>query len=213
MDPAHSVLQPGLRDRLIESLDHVGIPVRARQAYVSSLTSRAAQTVSRWLDADRPGLPDLESCARLCEGLGRSSDWLLGLSSQASGVAPGSSLSSAEIEWAWDVLREMRGESPNCDVMRMRGDEMSPTIRDGDLMFVDRSSDRVQGNGIYALELGERMVVRRVEAGLGSGLVLKCEQAGYRTQALKDAAAIRRVGLRVVGKVQGAVGVTRFWRD
>lgn len=207
------VLQPDFRDRLIESLERVGVPAKARQAYVSSLTSRASQTVSRWFDADRPGLPDLESCARLCEGLGRSSDWLLGLSSNPSTDRPSGLVSATEVDWAWDVLREMRGESSTCDVMRMRGDEMSPTIRDGDLLFVVRGSDRILGNGIYALELGGRTVVRRVEAGLGSGLVLKCDQAGYRSRALKDAAAIKRAGLRVMGKVQGAIGLTRFWHQ
>ena len=66
-------LTPGFRDRLIESLNEVGVPARGRMAYVASLTDRAVQTVSRWLDPREPGLPDLESCARLCDGLGRNS--------------------------------------------------------------------------------------------------------------------------------------------
>jgi hypothetical protein len=212
--PPSRSLQPDFGNRLIESLDQVGIPAKARQAYVASLTLRAAQTVSRWLDPKRPGLPDLESCVRLCEGLGRSSDWLLGLSQHAlANVLPGVEVSATEVSWALEVFQAMRGETSGCDVMRMHGDEMAPSIRDGDLMFVERSAGRILGNGIYALELDGRTVVRRVEAALGSGLIFKCEQAGYRDQVLKDAAAARRLGLRVIGKVQGAVCVTRFWHQ
>jgi len=207
-------LQPDFRNRLIESLDQAGIPAKARQAYVASLTSRAPQTVSRWFDPNRPGLPDLESCVRLCEGLGRSADWLLGLSQHALARAlPGVNISAAEVGWALEVFQEMRDDTSECDVMRMRGDEMASTIRDGDLMFVDRTARRILGNGIYALEVDGRTVVRRVEAGLGSRLVFKCEQAGYRDQVLKDDAAARRLGLQVVGKVRGAVRVTRFWHQ
>ena len=84
-------LTPGFRDRLIESLNEVGVPARGRMAYVASLTGRAVQTVSRWLDPREPGLPDLESCARLCDGLGRTSDWMLGLAEEprrAGAVSP-----------------------------------------------------------------------------------------------------------------------------
>ena len=35
----------------------------------------------------------------------------------------------------------------------------------------------------------------------------------YPERVVKDAAAARRMGLRVIGKVRGAIGVTRFWQD
>jgi phage repressor protein C with HTH and peptisase S24 domain len=97
--------------------------------------------------------------------------------------------------------------------MRMAGDEMVPLICDGDLLFVDRAADRFAGNGIYALEVDKRLMVRRVESRLGAGLVVKCENEGYQESVVKDAAAAKRAGLRVIGKVRGAVGVARFWND
>jgi hypothetical protein len=51
-----------------------------------------------------------------------------------------------------------------------------------------------------------------VEAGLGGELTLKCEQPGYREHVMEDEAAAARMGLRVLGKVFGVVGVTRFRR-
>lgn len=95
----------------------------------------------------------------------------------------------------------------------MAGDEMAPQIQDGDLMFVDRAAHQLVGNGIYALELGGRFMVRRVESRLGVGLVLKCEKPGYADCVVKDAVAAKRMGLRFIGKVRGTVGVARFWRQ
>lgn len=208
------VLTPVFRARLIESLDQVGVPARGRMAYVASLTCRAVQTVSRWLDPDRPGLPDIESCARLCDGLGRSSDWMLGLSEAPHGLDTANrSLSAAEAGWISDAFGALRSACRACETWRMAGDEMAPQIQDGDLMFVDRAADRLVGNGIYALELGGRFMVRRVESRVGAGLVLKCEKSGYVDCVVKDDAAARRLGLRVIGKVRGAVGVARFWRQ
>lgn len=203
-------LLPAFRDRLVDALDRVGVPQAARQAYVASLTSRAPQTVSRWLDPERPGLPDLESFMRLCMGLRCSSDALLDLRLETSAAGlPADSID--EVTWAQEVFQSMKCECPECDVVRMRGDEMAPTIRDGDALFVDRGPRQVLGNGIYALELAGRTVVRRVEAGFGSTLTLKCEQPGYREHVFEDEIAAARMGLRIVGKVFGVVGVTRFW--
>ena len=204
-------LQPGFRDRLIDTLDRAGVPLAARRAYVASLTSCAPQSVSRWLHPDRPGLPDLESFTRLCVGLRCSSDSLLDLRLDAAGT-DSSATGVDEVAWAREILRSMRCEAPACDVIRMRGDEMAPTIRDGDAVFVDRARPRILGSGIYALALAGRTLVRRVEAGLGTGFTLRCEQPGYREHALDDEAAAARLGLRVLGQVFGVVGVTRLRR-
>ena len=206
-------LTPGFRDRLIESLNEVGVPARGRMAYVASLTDRAVQTVSRWLDPREPGLPDLESCARLCEGLGRSSDWMLGFADETwQADAAQSAAWPAEVAWAREAFDALRQGSGAGEIMRMTGDEMAPLICDGDLMFVDGSANRFAGNGIYALELDGRWMVRRVDSRLGTGLVFKCDNERYPERVVKDAAAARRLGLRVIGKVRAAIGVTHFWQ-
>jgi hypothetical protein len=206
------ILATAFRDRLIESLDQVGVPVRGRMSYVASLTVRAVQTVGRWLDPVKPGLPDLESCARLCDGLGRSSDWMLGLSETVNGVDTAHTrLSAAEAGWASEVFAALRSACRTCQTLRMAGDEMGPQINDGDLMFVDLAANQLIGNGIYALELGGRFMVRRVESRMDAGLVFKCDRPGYEDCMVQDDAAAKRMGLRVIGKVRGAVGASRFW--
>lgn len=207
-------LIPGFRDRLIASLDQVGVVPRGRVTYVAALTSRAAQTVSRWFDPKRPGLPDLASCVRLSQGLGRSSDWMLGVPARpAQWAARDSAVSPAEAAWVREVFAALRGDSADCDVQRMSGDDMAPKICDGDLLFIDHGADALAGNGIYALEFDGRRMVRRVETRPGVGLVIRCENPGYAECIVKDSAAAKRAGLRVVGKVRGAVGVVRFWND
>ncbi|MDP1691856.1 MAG: S24 family peptidase [Burkholderiaceae bacterium] len=159
-------------------------------------------------------MPDIESCARLCDGLGRSSDWMLGLSETPSGCDKASAtLSAAEVGWVSEAFGALRSVCHVCETLRMAGDEMAPQIQDGDLMFVDLAADQLVGNGIYALELEGRFMVRRVESRLGTGLVFKCEKPEYADCVVKDAAAAKRMGLRVIGKVRGAVGVARFWRQ
>jgi hypothetical protein len=206
-------LQTAFRVRLIEALDRAGVPATARQAYVASLTSRAPQTVSRWLDQDRPGLPDLESFVRLCAGLRCSSDGLLDLRLDANAQGSDSSSSVAdESTWAREIFQSMICECADCEAVRMRGDDMAPLIHDGDVMFVDRGPRRILGSGIYVLEIAGRTVVRRVEAGLGTELTLRCEQPGYREHVIADVAAAARMGLRVLGKVFAVMAVTRFRR-
>jgi Peptidase S24-like len=215
--PEHLLgLTPGFRDRLIHRLDQSGVPSNARMAYVAALTDRAAQTVSRWFDPQRPGLPDMESCARLCQGLPCSADWILGLPSPPAKNAPRRAVAQAgdfelSTRWMVEVIEQLCGAFGACEPMRMKGDEMTPKIRDGDMMFVDTTTNSLDGNGIYALECDGRVMVRKVESRIGKGLVFKCENPQYEERVVKDAAAARRLGLRVIGKVTGAIGAVRFW--
>src|SRR5437867_12060429 len=62
-------LVPGFRDRLLMELDAAGVPARRRIAELCRITGRASPTVRRWVDPEQPGLPDLESFARLCQSL------------------------------------------------------------------------------------------------------------------------------------------------
>lgn len=207
-------LNTALRDRLVSRLDRAGIPAHARTAYLAALTERAVQTVSRWLDLEQPGLPDLASCARLCRHLPCSADWMLGLPPQQTLRGRERTTTAASgrdaIHPALDVLNEMTKAFVDCEPMRMSGDEMAPRIRDGDLVFIDRTAVSLSGNGIYAVELDGRTMIRMVESRIGAGLVFRCENAAYEDCVVKDAAVARRMGLRVLGRVIGAIGAQRF---
>lgn len=200
------------RQRLIARLDQADVPAQKRMVYVAELTGRAVQTVSRWFDSGRPGLPDLESYARLCEGLHCNADWMLGLSATPGlATARQANGENADAGWMVELLDELRGDFHDCEPMRMSGDEMAPRIRDGDHMFVSHDLGEVSGNGIYVIEWKDRLVVRHVENRIGYGVVLTCENPAYAECVVKDAVAARRMGLRVVGKVNGIIRAVHFW--
>ena len=208
-------LSPGFRNRLVGRLDASGVPQNARTAYVAALTERAPQTVSRWLAAQGAGLPDLESCARLCQGLRCSADWMLGMDRlgvqrRNRGAVVATEETDANSVSAMDILDAMVLAFHDCEPMRMIGDEMSPKVRDGDVLFVDRSVTSLSGNGVYALEQDGRVMIREVENRIGTGLVFRCENPVYKESVVKNAAAARRLGLRVLGRVNGAIRAVRF---
>lgn len=200
------------RQRLIARLDQAEVPPHKRMLYVAALTGRAVQTVSRWFDARGPGLPDLESYARLCEGLHCNADWMLGLS-MTPGLATAQQADGGNVDAGWmvELLDELRGDFHNCELIRMSGDEMAPKIRDNDHMFVSHDLGEVSGNGIYVIEWKDCLVVRHVENRIGYGAVLTCENPAYAECVVKNAAAARRMGLRVVGKVAGIIRTVHFW--
>ncbi len=207
-----SLSKSDFRAHLIARLDQAEVPIHKRMVYVAGLTGRAVQTVSRWFDIGRPGLPDLESYARLCEGLRCNADWMLGLSATAGlRSEPQVAGENADQGGMEEFLAELGSEFHRCESMRMSGDEMEPRIRDGDHMFVSRDVGELAGNGIYVIEWKGRLVVRHVENRIGQGVVLSCENAAYAECLVKNATTARRMGLRVVGKVTGIIRTVHFW--
>lgn len=203
-------LQPAVRDRLILRLDRLGLPARGRLSYVAALTGRAVQSVSRWFDPQRPGLPDVASLARLCDGLGCSADWVLGLTSAGAESPELMNASASERQWAGELLARLRRALGACEPMQMIGDEMAPSIHDGDMLFFDRSHDRLSANGLYVIKIDGRIIVRRVENRIGTGIVFKCDNPAYEDYAVCDVETARNLGLCVLGKIYAAVGVSMF---
>lgn len=209
--PSELTLSPGLRDRLLERLVAMGLPSEKRVSFVAEVTGRASQTVRRWFASRDPGLPDLHSFARLCVNLGCSADDMLGLGACA--VAPGGAqgtdlMQVAECVQGMAVTLRRKGRLG--EPMRVCGDEMQPRLYEGDMVFVDRTANCLAGNGLYALECKGRVVIRRVEQQMGQGWVVKCDNRSYGDTPVETAAVWRRLGLRVIGKVQGAIALRPF---
>jgi phage repressor protein C with HTH and peptisase S24 domain len=78
-----------------------------------------------------------------------------------------------------DWLRRL-GISPRfARAMFSRGDSMEPTIRDGDLLLVDESVDRVVDHGIYVVIYQGMVVVKRIQLRRDGALVLKSDNSLY----------------------------------
>lgn len=209
-EAASPELVPAVRDRLHARLAAMGVAQDRAVSFLAGMTGRAPQSVRRWFDAREPGLPDLVSFARLCVGLGCGADAVLGLSDGA-GEEPDCCAHLVQVADCVHAMAHLLTRGGQLGVpMRVPGDEMAPRLKSGDLVFVDTTVTRLTGNGIYALSCNDNLIIRRVEQRLGKGIVLKCDNRAYADHEWTTAASGRRHGVRVVGKVHGAISVHLF---
>ncbi len=194
-------LIPGLRDRLVAEFDAAGVPPRRRIPQLSRVTGRTSPTARRWLDPEQPGLPDLESFARLCQSMSVSVEYLLGLSSERNPAA-----TAAAVLQRPQLTRAGGRSLEDCEAMVMNGDDMDPRIKDGDVIFVDRRVTRVAGNGIYLVTYMGRTMVRNLEDRLSEGLALRCANESYADVIVPRGSATS--GLTILGKVGARQSVT-----
>lgn len=98
-----------------------------------------------------------------------------------------------------DWLRR-RGINPlAAHVLTARGDSMEPTIRDGDILLVDTSIDRVVDNAIYVVAYDGRTLVKRVQMRLDGSVVLKSDNKDLFDDEAVPAGEV--AGLNVAGRV------------
>jgi len=198
-------LIPGFRDRLLLELDAAGVPPRRRIGVLCRITGRASPTVRRWVDPQQPGLPDLESFARLCHSLKVDLNYILGLTRVRLPLPP--SEGEGGDEWLLDVKRAASRSLDESEPTVMQGDDMAPRINDGDVLFVDKRVTAVVGNGTYVIEYMGRTMVRNIEDRLSEGLVLRCANERY-SDVVVPQASIASSNLKVAGKVVGRLSIT-----
>jgi hypothetical protein len=201
-------LIPGFRDRLLMELDAAGVPQRRRISELCRITGRASPTVRRWVDLEQPGLPDLESFARLCQSLKVDLNYILGLTGVRMPLPVLQGGPKADEQWLLEVKSAASRSLDGSEPMVMPGDDMAPRINDGDVLFVDRRVTRMVGNGTYVVEYMGRTMVRNIEDRLSEGLVLRCANDRY-ADVVVPQASIASTELRIVGKVVGRLSITR----
>lgn len=86
---------------------------------------------------------------------------------------------SGTVAFRADWLRALNINPRQAHVLFARGDSMEPTIRDGDMLIVDRSIDRVVDAGIYVVTVAGMLLVKRVQVRRDSTLVLKSDNGLY----------------------------------
>jgi len=200
-------LIPGFRDRLLLELDAAGVPARRRIGALCRITGRASPTVRRWVDPEQPGLPDLESFARLCQSLKVDMNYILGLTGVRMQLPVTRVAQEAGQAWLGEVWRSASRSLDGSEPMIMQGDDMAPRINDGDVLFVDRGTTTVAGNGIYVVQFMGRTMVRTIEDRLSEGWVLRCANPDY-ADVIVPQASIESSGVKVTGKVVGRLSIT-----
>ncbi len=98
-------------------------------------------------------------------------------------VAAGAPLISSDLveEWAW-IHGTQVGRRQGLVAIRIDGDSMTPLIRDGDIIAIDK--DDVTPPGIFAVRADEGVTVKRVKVIRG-GLLLIPENRDYEQRFLE----------------------------
>ena len=200
-------LVPGFRDRLLMELEAAGVPPRRRVAELCRITGRASPTVRRWVDPEEPGLPDLDSFARLCRQLKVDLNYILGLTGVRMPLPSASGGLEAPEQWLQEVQAAASRAYDGSEPLVMRGDDMAPRIQDGDVLFVDRRATVLAGNGVYVVEYAGRTMVRIIEDRLQAGFALRCANDRY-AEVVVPQEAMASGELKVVGRVVGRLSIT-----
>lgn len=103
-----------------------------------------------------------------------------------------------------DWIRQKGLSAKDLVVIRVVGDSMSPTIRDGSLVLVDTSQEHARADGIYVIMVDGHLMAKRLQPDLaGGGLYIRSDNPAYREQHLT---ADQAADFRVIGRVVWAGG-------
>jgi phage repressor protein C with HTH and peptisase S24 domain len=86
---------------------------------------------------------------------------------------------------------------------RMPDNTMEPTIREGGIVVIDASTNKLRGDGVYCLMSNGTMAIKRLQADFGGGLWVRGDNSTYKEQHV-DQDKIDR--LYIIGKVIWAGG-------
>ena len=95
------------------------------------------------------------------------------------------------------LLRDLGVRRPAAlSLIRVAGDSMEPTLRDGDDILVDRDATSVRSGAIYVLRVDDMLVVKRLirQARDRLPVVIRSDNAAYPEIVVSDPASVQVVG-------------------
>ncbi|MFC6444605.1 S24 family peptidase [Shinella zoogloeoides] len=97
------------------------------------------------------------------------------------------------------VWLRSRGINPaTARILTARGDSMEETIRDGDVLLIDTSINRIKDNAIYIVVYGDMVLVKRVHGRLNGSLQLISDNPRYPPEEVTSAEVDQ---LNIAGRV------------
>ena len=98
-----------------------------------------------------------------------------------------------------DWMRRVGLDPKLAEALVAADDSMEPTIREGDLVVVDRSARQISDNGIYVLAVAGMAFIKRVQIQRDGSLVMKCDNSHYSDELV---GADEAQDLQVEGRVR-----------
>ncbi|MDR1451742.1 MAG: hypothetical protein LBI57_05385 [Helicobacteraceae bacterium] len=87
------------------------------------------------------------------------------------------------------------------DIVKVEGDSMEPTLKNGDLIFIDRAATRIKDGAIYAIAAIGGLFVKRVRREPNGALTLISDNAAYPPTSVSSDET------RLIGAVAGVFSV------
>lgn len=80
----------------------------------------------------------------------------------------------------------------NIKLIKASGDSMDPTIKDGDMVWIDMSNNFISSDGVYLLRMSTGLAIKRVQSGL-SNITVKSDNPKY-SDITADIGEIKVIG-------------------
>ena len=96
------------------------------------------------------------------------------------------------------LRRDLGIDPKRAVVVQAKGDSMRPSIRDGDLLLVEVLQETASDDGIYVINVGGRVMVKRLQFLIDRSIKVVSDNPAYEPQVVKDDGA---EGFWIVGRV------------
>ena len=171
------------------ALDQKGaIPLGyGRVVGVAELFSVSQNTAASWLKGE--GAPELYRLPEIAEILGTTVEQLVVGDRSAGTNAIDERYVMVDMHedegvggYSWYTLPETLrslGLPSDVKMLQVRSDDMAPYASSGDVLFYDPRVVRIQANGVFVLQVGDRFIVRRVQRGVKQNIRLICDNPSF----------------------------------
>jgi len=88
----------------------------------------------------------------------------------------------------------------NIEAINVTGDSMEPTLNNGNIIFIDKTKQNVNKDGIYAFINENGLFVKRIQRRVDGGLDVISDNKEYPMQI------VQKDGINVLGKVVSSIG-------
>ena len=146
------------------------------------------RTLARFFGVEEAELGAPEDFSAVTAGKPPRGDWIevprLALGASAGpGLLAGEELPIGAFRFGARWLREQGLNAAQLSAIRVEGDSMEATLRDGDEILVDRTP-RTWRDGIHVVRAGDALLVKRLDTGRPGVIALVSDNPAYRTLEL-----------------------------
>lgn len=98
-------------------------------------------------------------------------------------------------------MREQLGsDKPGFVTVAVKGDSMERTLIDGETIIIDSDVNEVDCNGIYVVQVGKALLVKRLILGMDGSVLVKSDNPAYASYD-REFSAEQATKIRVVGRM------------